>query len=142
MYSLHYIQYFNSSMRIRHDMSHMTCTLDVDAMPTSFTVTCWNARGLLACTSDITLYLYQHRPAILIIVEPLVLQRSHADIPSFNNYSIVSVKHPFKHPHGGLVLFIHRCITYQQYAISIPSFDHITASTTALFHISSHMLPI
>ena len=56
-------------------MSYMTCALDINAMPPSFTVTCWNARGLLACTSNIVLYLYQHRPAILIIIEPLIHQQ-------------------------------------------------------------------
>ena len=122
-------------------MSHLTCSLDINAMPSSFTVTCWNARGLLACRSNIVLYLYQHRPSILIILEPLVHLRSHPDFPSFTNYNVVIVKHPFQHQHGGFVLYIHNSITYQQHTMSIPTLHHTTSSTTALFHISSPMLP-
>ena len=122
-------------------MSYMTCALDINAMPPSFTVTCWNARGLLACTSNIVLYLYHHRPAILIIIEPLIHQQSHSKFPSFNNYTVVIVKHPFQHQHGGFVLYIHNSITYQKHTTSIPTFHHTTSSSVALFHISSPMIP-
>jgi hypothetical protein len=105
----------------------------------SFSIVCWNACGLLTRSSDIILYLHDHQPAILIIIEPLVTHLSHPAFPKHYDYNVVSIKHAYGHRNGGLIVYMHRSITYQQH--TAPRFSPTSATTAALFHIASPMLP-
>ena len=82
VYSSTLVFQYNSSTNQPYSMAHMSHVIDINEIPSSFTITCWNCRGLLACGSSIQLYLYDHRPSILIIIEPLLSKKSHPDFPS------------------------------------------------------------
>ena len=111
--------------------------LPTDASPpSSFIITSWNASSLLSRGPAVQLYLHHYRPSILIIIEPRI-QQTH-DIQQHASYTSVHVQHT--HAHGGFVVYIHRSIVYQQRHITTCTFDPTTASTIALFHISSPQL--
>jgi hypothetical protein len=108
-------------------------------IPFPFTVCCWNACSLLAHAPSVQLFLLETRPCILIIIEPMV--NSPDRIPSFPQYSTVYVPHTNNHPNGGLVIYFHTSIMYQQHTTTLPVIAAHTATTIALFHISSKTLP-
>ena len=129
-------------------MAHMSIRMPVpshsvpplsSSIPSPFTVCSWNACSLLARAPSVQLFLLQHRPSVLIIIEPMVTDITR--IPSFPYYSSVYIPHHNNHTHGGLVLYFHSSVTYQQHTASPPVFTHVTASTTAIFHICSPILP-
>ena len=127
------------SMRAASASSPVSVPVLDASIPSPFSVCSWNACSLLARAPSVQLFLLQHRPSILIIIEPMITDASR--IPSFPYYSAVHIPHPSHHTHGGLVLYMHSSITYQQHTTAPPSFTHHTASTTAIFHISSPILP-
>ena len=112
--------------------------LPFDAIPSSFTIVSWNASSLLSRGPAIQLYLHHHRPSILAIIEARVQQTN--DIPQHASYNTVHIQHPHQHPHGGLVIYMHKSITCQQHRVTSCTFDSSTASTTAFLHVSSPQL--
>src|SRR5690349_8236694 len=128
-----YIHTYNMS-NTQHNMHNMyACT------PYPFTICSWNACSLLARAPSTQLFLHEQRPSILIIIEPMI--SSPDQIPSFPHYTKVYIPHLRKHTHGGLVIYFHSSITYQQNKRAVPHIAPDTATTTAIFHISSYILP-
>ena len=109
------------------------------SLPYPFTIYSWNACSLLARAPSIQLFLTQHQPSILIIIEPMIHDTTH--IPTVPYYQPVYVPHPNQHSHGGLVLYFHTSITYQQHTRRDPCFTRNTSTTTSVFHIASPVLP-
>ena len=116
-----------------HDNNMYACT------PYPFTICSWNACSLLARAPSIQLFLHQHHPSIFIIIEPMI--NSPDQIPSFPYYSKVYIPHPNGHKHGGLVIYFHSSITYHQNKRSISHIATNTATSIAIFHISSSLSP-
>jgi hypothetical protein len=119
--------------------AHGGVPMSMSSLSSSFSIVCWNACGLLTRSADIILYLEQHRPSILIIIEPLVTHISHPGFPKHTAFNTVSIKHPHDHRNGGFVIYMHKSITYQIHPTV--QFTSTSASTAALFHIASPMLP-
>ena len=111
------------------------------AIPSPFTVYSWNACSLLARAPSIQLFLTQQCPSILIIIEPRI--PDNTNIPAVPFYHPVYIPHANQHSHGGLVIYFHTSIIYQQYihTTPLPSCTHDTATTTCVFHIASPALP-
>ena len=110
------------------------------SLPYPFTIYSWNAFSLLARAPSIQLFLTQHQPSILIIIEPMIHDATH--IPTVPYYQPVHVPHPTKHSHGGLVIYFHASITYQQqHIMGAEQFTHNTATSTSVFHVTSPVLP-
>ena len=107
--------------------------------PYPFTICSWNACSLLARAPSIQLFLHEHHPSILIIIEPMI--NSPDQIPSFPYYSKVYIPHLNRHKNGGLVIYFHISITYHQNKRSVPRIASNTATSIAIFHISSSNLP-
>ena len=107
--------------------------------PYPFTICSWNACSLLARAPSIQLFLHEHHPSILIIIEPMI--NSPDQIPSFPYYSKVYIPHLNRHKNGGLVIYFHASITYHQNKRSVPRIATNTATSIAIFHISSSNLP-
>ena len=102
------------------------------AIPSPFTVYSWNACSLLARAPSIQLFLTQQRPSILIIIEPRI--PDNTNIPTVPFYQPVYIPHANQHSHGGLVIYFHTSIIYQQYihTTPLPSCTHDTATTTCV----------
>ena len=88
---------------------------------------------------SVQLFLTQQRPSILVIIEPMIHDISQ--IPTVPYYHPVYVPHPNQHSHGGLVIYFHTSITYQQHTSVALRFALHTSTTAAVFHIASPALP-
>jgi Reverse transcriptase (RNA-dependent DNA polymerase)/Endonuclease-reverse transcriptase len=88
---------------------------------------------------SVQLFLIQQQPSILVIIEPMI--RDTTQIPTVPYYQPVYVPNPSNHSHGGLVIYFHTSITYQQHSTHPPRLDHANATTVAAFHIASPVLP-
>jgi len=107
--------------------------------PHPFTVCSWNAHSLLLRAPSVQLFLDQQHPSILIIIEPLI--HDITQIPTVPFYQPVFVPHPNQHSYGGLVIYFHTSITYQQHQAQPLRFPYDNATTIATFHIASPALP-